>query len=454
VRHDGVPSTEAKTTGEAAAEVVSSAPDNTKSPTADEPQQVDTAAPSVTETGGPSVSPTPRLAPSVPAAARGVKIESIRAAEKSPDVKAAAMLELGTKGSPPVHSAGAAPNTTHTTPDTAQDSKSHSKVAANGLLTAKTTQTASDGKAGPENVVPDVGSSIHPKKETTAAGTSAHLPDASGKEPTVKATNPVGVPASNDPATTSAAEAAPPVSGISEKHGNETTHPGLAAKSDSATASDMAGAFTIDPASAKHASTTNPAPILSPTDNASAASAVAPPQTSLVEKANTSGAEPTPRAPSAPSGVPTENAPAELPSSGGVQMARLLEKSGQAEMHIGLSTTAFGTVEVHTVVRESQVGLTISSEKGDLRALLSSEVPGLQTTLRQHNLRLDEVKLLQPEQFSGSGSFSQGHPQRRFWQQAPAPAASSAFGIDEQPTEIDPGIPRAPAARTGLNLHA
>jgi hypothetical protein len=46
-------------------------------------------------------------------------------------------------------------------------------------------------------------------------------------------------------------------------------------------------------------------------------------------------------------------------------------------MHIALQTGAFENVEVHAVVRESQVGLAIGSERGDLHRMLANEVPNL-----------------------------------------------------------------------------
>src|ERR1700682_2727712 len=62
---------------------------------------------------------------------------------------------------------------------------------------------------------------------------------------------------------------------------------------------------------------------------------------------------------------------------GPVQMAQIVSKATQAEMHIGLNTSAFGNVEVRTVIHASEVGLVIGSERGDLRSLLGSEIPGI-----------------------------------------------------------------------------
>lgn len=108
----------------------------------------------------------------------------------------------------------------------------------------------------------------------------------------------------------------------------------------------------------------------------------------------------------------------EMPNTG-VVVARMVEGIGSSEMHIGLRTQAFGTVDVHTAVRDTQLGLAVNSERGDLRSFLSSEVPSLQTTLRQHDLHLETIKFIQQGSpssgFSGSAdshsrAFDQNHP--------------------------------------------
>lgn len=63
-------------------------------------------------------------------------------------------------------------------------------------------------------------------------------------------------------------------------------------------------------------------------------------------------------------------------------------------MHIDLRTQAFGSVEVHTLIRDNQVGVTVGNERGDLRTLLGAEVPGLQTALRQQDLAFSHIQFL------------------------------------------------------------
>jgi hypothetical protein len=113
-----------------------------------------------------------------------------------------------------------------------------------------------------------------------------------------------------------------------------------------------------------------------------------------------------------------------------VQIARLVDGIAQSEMHIGLRTQAFGNVELHTVVRDSQVGLAVGSEKGNLRNFLNSEVPTLQATLGQHDIRFDGIRFLES---GGAGTgFSGGTEQqsRSFHQAAPT--------AEQEPSSADP----------------
>lgn len=107
----------------------------------------------------------------------------------------------------------------------------------------------------------------------------------------------------------------------------------------------------------------------------------------------------------APSALSTSNDTQTPPSNlpGPVGSARILDRAGLSEMHIGLRTPAFGSVEVHTVVREGQVGVSIGSERGDLRTYFGAEVPALQASLRQQDLHFDGIRFL-----GQSGATSQG----------------------------------------------
>jgi hypothetical protein len=136
-----------------------------------------------------------------------------------------------------------------------------------------------------------------------------------------------------------------------------------------------------------------------------------------------------------PAGTPNlpQNLPpaAEAPPAavtGPVQMAQIVSKAAQSEMRIGLSTAAFGSVEVRTVVRASDVGVLIGSERGDLRSLLANELPGIAQSLQQQNLRLNQVNFHQSFAFSNNQSSGGDSQPRSF---VAKPVVASAISIAE-----------------------
>lgn len=143
---------------------------------------------------------------------------------------------------------------------------------------------------------------------------------------------------------------------------------------------------------------------------------------------------------------------APLPAVGTVETARLVAGVAQSEMHMGLQTQAFGNVELHAVVRDSQVGLTVGSERGDLRTLLAPEVSGLQTTFRQQDLHFDSIRFLETNSGTTAG-FSGGADSqpRSSSQQHSSPAG--VFSIHSPPeNSAEPDI--GAGLRTMLNVHA
>ncbi len=94
-------------------------------------------------------------------------------------------------------------------------------------------------------------------------------------------------------------------------------------------------------------------------------------------------------------------------SAGPVQLAQILNKVTHAEMRIGLNTAAFGDVEIRTVVHATDVGVQIGSEKGNLQALLTNDLPSISGHLQQQNLHLTQVSFQSPGFGSHGGSSQQ-----------------------------------------------
>jgi hypothetical protein len=145
-------------------------------------------------------------------------------------------------------------------------------------------------------------------------------------------------------------------------------------------------------------------------------------------KADSGSPVPLPDSHSSPS--PSEAGPSL--SAGPVQMAQIVSKTAQSEMRIGLNTASFGSVEVRTIVQANDVGVVIGSEKGDLHALMTNELPGIANTLQQQNLRLNQVNFHQGFTFSGNSSSGGSDSQPRHFAAArtPLPAPADFSGDD------------------------
>jgi flagellar hook-length control protein FliK len=141
--------------------------------------------------------------------------------------------------------------------------------------------------------------------------------------------------------------------------------------------------------------------------------------------------------------APTRPSPAKLvapeaPALGAVQAAQLINRAGQSEMRVGLNTSAFGSVEVRTTVRTSDVGLVIGSEKGDLRTLLANDMPAITNALQQQNLRLNSVNFMQGFAFSNNASGGGGSEQRSFVPMRPSADSTSSEAAPENSTDAQP----------------
>lgn len=149
--------------------------------------------------------------------------------------------------------------------------------------------------------------------------------------------------------------------------------------------------------------------------------------------------------------APLADPPTESTPTTGVQLTRAVENVSTAEMHIGLRTQAFGSVEVHTTVRDAQLGMAVSNEKGDLKSFLAPEVPVLQSVLHQHDLRFDGIRFVNhtletAAQFSGN--HHQPFSERRL---ARSYTAGDAAG---EPVTDDTDLVAAFDAPARISIHA
>ena len=125
---------------------------------------------------------------------------------------------------------------------------------------------------------------------------------------------------------------------------------------------------------------------------------------------------------SAPPPSPATPAPPLTPDS-----AAAMQMNGQ--MHVGIRTDAFGAVEIHTVVQQSQVGITVHSDR-DLTRWFSSEVPSLNSGLNEHHLNLTGVDFDNARSgIQTATGFQQGQQRQTFSQTQGSQSAASSGAV-------------------------
>jgi hypothetical protein len=137
-----------------------------------------------------------------------------------------------------------------------------------------------------------------------------------------------------------------------------------------------------------------------------------------------------------------------------------------AQMHLGVRTNAFGAVEIHTVVQQSQVGITVHADR-DLARWFSSEVSSLESGLNKNHLNLTTVDFDHGRSgIQTATGFQQGQPrqsfsQTGFSQTTDSPSAALSDPASPEPDTASesatPGILRSglPAGlgETRVNIH-
>ncbi len=101
-------------------------------------------------------------------------------------------------------------------------------------------------------------------------------------------------------------------------------------------------------------------------------------------------------------------------------------KSGAiGNQHLALQGDALGAVQVRAHVSGDQVGATITVERHDVHAVLTSDLPALHQALNERQLRLENVSLQQSSLPTGTGV---GDSAGRQHQQGGAPSRTVSSG--------------------------
>jgi hypothetical protein len=160
------------------------------------------------------------------------------------------------------------------------------------------------------------------------------------------------------------------------------------------------------------------------------------------------------------SAAPAPTAPPPAPIAPGSAADVQMNAQVNAQMHVGIRTDAFGAVEIHTVVQQSQIGITVHADR-DIARWFSSEVPGLESGLNKSHLNLTAVDFSSGRSgVQTATSFQHGQSRQSFSQTPGSPSAAlpDAPSPEEasQPTTIDilPSDLTVGSAQSHVSIHA
>ncbi|HLY66891.1 MAG TPA: flagellar hook-length control protein FliK [Chloroflexota bacterium] len=129
----------------------------------------------------------------------------------------------------------------------------------------------------------------------------------------------------------------------------------------------------------------------------------------------------------------------------------MLERMGQTEMRVGVTTTEFGNIELRANVVQDHVGATVLTSHADLRVALAVEAPSLEQAMAQHHLRLDALDL----NARSAGQDGGGTPQQQARQYPPSSSNRYAAADDRDPPLESAAVSRGSAPHSlGLSVLA
>ena len=146
-------------------------------------------------------------------------------------------------------------------------------------------------------------------------------------------------------------------------------------------------------------------------------------------------------------------------ASGVVTSARLLERLGGTEMHVAFRSEALGSVNLRAVTRENAIEANIGVERAEVRAHLISELPSLEQTFTERNLRVENITISQGSTAAGTAlsSGSDSHSRAFAQPQQPLPDRFRTDGAEHDlafpESAMTPETPGLANGSTRLNLH-
>ena len=121
---------------------------------------------------------------------------------------------------------------------------------------------------------------------------------------------------------------------------------------------------------------------------------------------------------------------------GAVSSARLTQQAGSAEMQVRLRTETLGSIDVHTVVKGSDIGASIRVEARDTQVMMANEISRLEQALSERNLRVQRLDVLQGA-VSGNQSGETGHGNYHGNPSQSRPGSASHSRVEAYPTSAE-----------------
>jgi len=180
--------------------------------------------------------------------------------------------------------------------------------------------------------------------------------------------------------------------------------------------------------------------------NAASSPVATEPPTSQLGREST-GVAPHPSQPETPAAYPTSL----------INSAKLVERIGETELHLGMRTGEFGNVDIRTSMVRNQFSAEISVERGELGRVMAADLPGLQNRLSEQRVTVANLTV---QDHSGNQSTASEQQKPREGQpegQTSYTANSAAMrdrdqDVDRTPALVALGGIATPASRLDIHM--
>ena len=139
----------------------------------------------------------------------------------------------------------------------------------------------------------------------------------------------------------------------------------------------------------------------------------------------------------------------EAASAAALLHSKILQRTGQSELRVGIQAGEFGTVDIRTSMSRNQVTAEIAVEHGELGRMLAAELPSLQSKLAEHHIPPASLVL----QTQTSGSFADSGQRSGNWQRMPQAQSGFSSYAGDHAESRSITTPELTGSSPGLDIH-